>query len=176
MVLMEIDVKRSALEQKFLELCDLVTKENHLCLYDLDYFPAKHQLRLFIYNEKTKSATIDDCVVMDRALTPHIEELDWMPEELTLEVSSPGIYRRLRTRAHFELSYGEEVKIEFENKFDTKSLDEKLSKELKKAKSLTAKLEAMEEDEIYCALSEKNYKFKLKDIKRVLLEPKGVRG
>ena len=46
---------------------------------------------------------------IDRALTPYIDSLDWMPEKLTLEVSSPGIYRSLRSIEHFGLAVGELV-------------------------------------------------------------------
>jgi ribosome maturation factor RimP len=43
---------------------------------------------------------------------------DPLPGSYTLEVSSPGFDRRLRTRAHFERFAGERVRIELKDALD----------------------------------------------------------
>ena len=97
------------MQKKFYELVEKVVMEKGLCLYDMDYFPGSGELRVFIYSSETKTAQIEDCMAIDRALTPYIDSLDWMPEKLTLEVSSPGIYRSLKSIEHFDLAVGELV-------------------------------------------------------------------
>ncbi|MBT3236133.1 MAG: hypothetical protein HN353_09305 [Bdellovibrionales bacterium] len=108
---MDFSEERSELERKFYDLCLKVVNTVGIDLYDLEFVERSQLLRIFVIDPQSKSATLDDCVKVDRALTPHIEEEDWMPDTLTLEVSSPGIYRNLRSRQHFELSIGERVSI-----------------------------------------------------------------
>jgi ribosome maturation factor RimP len=109
--LMELDVSRTGVEAKFFELCEKVVPELGYRLYDMEYIKGQSLLRVYIMDEKTKSAVIEDCIQVDRALTPYIDEENWIPEELVLEVSSPGINRSLKTMAHFEESLNEQVKV-----------------------------------------------------------------
>ncbi len=115
---MELEIERLGIEKKFFELCTKVVSENNLELYDMSYIVGNHTLRLFIQDPKTGSAEIEDCATIDRALTPYIEEEIWMPSQLTLEVSSPGVYRKLRTREHFISSKGERITLRLNKKFD----------------------------------------------------------
>ena len=101
---MVIRKERLGIEKNFYDLALKVLKKEGIELYDLDYIESEGLLRLFIMNKETESATFDDCVRIDKAMTPFIEDESWMPESLTLEVSSPGIDRGLRTLEHFSLS------------------------------------------------------------------------
>ncbi len=82
-----------------------------LSLYDLEYLPGKKFLRLYIINEATKTAVIDECVKVDHLITPLLEDLSALPQGITLEVSSPGLYRDLKNRKHFEWSIGTRIKL-----------------------------------------------------------------
>jgi ribosome maturation factor RimP len=108
---MDFSVKRPELESKFVTLCQQVVSTVGLELYDLEFVTRSQLLRIFVIDPQSGTATLDNCVKVDRAMTPHIEEESWMPEELTLEVSSPGIYRNLRLRKHFDLSVGKRVAL-----------------------------------------------------------------
>jgi len=103
--------ERVGIQKKFYDLVKGVVNDKNLCLYDLDYFPGNGELKVFIYSSETKTAQIEDCVSIDRALTPFIDSLEWMPEKLTLEVSSPGVYRNLKTLEHFDMAIGELIAI-----------------------------------------------------------------
>jgi ribosome maturation factor RimP len=109
----------TGIEKKFNELCQTVVDDCGLVLYDLEYFPGNQLLRLFVMDSQTESAVIEDCIKVDKAMTAHIEELDWMPSELTLEVSSPGVYRKLCTIKHFEMACGQRIKISLSDRFDS---------------------------------------------------------
>ena len=100
-----------AMEQKFHRLCRQVVEDCALELYHLEYRAAPSLLRVMIQDPQTKKASIEHCVSVDRALSPFIEQEQWMPERLTLEVSSPGLDRPLKSKRHFEQSIGEKIVV-----------------------------------------------------------------
>ncbi len=108
---MFLDKERSGLEKKFFEMSSEIIQNCGYELYDLDYLQGSQTLRVFIRNPETDTADLEDCVKIDRALTPFIQEESWVPESLVLEVSSPGIYRNLKTRKHFEESLDEVISL-----------------------------------------------------------------
>lgn len=61
---------------------------------------ADWYLRIFI--DKPGGVSIDDCVDMTHAVNPVLDSEDPIPQEYTLEVSSPGINRKLTRPEHFE--------------------------------------------------------------------------
>lgn len=170
-----INQTKAGLEAKFYELCDKLVSENDLSLYDLDYISSNHTLRIFIMNPETQTAVVEDCIKIDHALTPFVEEADWMPEELTVEVSSPGIFRALKTTTHFELSVGERVSVTIMGSL-SEEIEEKLPKKLKSQKTFIGELIAVNEKEIEINVEDKNKKilvpFDFSLIKKAQWEPK----
>jgi ribosome maturation factor RimP len=69
-------------------------------------------LRIFIDRRAGDSAagvTVDDCARVSHAVSELLEIHDPIKGHYTLEVSSPGFDRILRTRAHFERFVGERI-------------------------------------------------------------------
>lgn len=54
---------------------------------------------------------LDALAGANRAVSGALDRLDPMPARYTLEVSSPGVERRLRTPAHFARALGETVSV-----------------------------------------------------------------
>lgn len=54
---------------------------------------------------------LDDIAEVSRAVSPALDEADLVPGRYTLEVSSPGVERALRTPAHFRRVLGETVSV-----------------------------------------------------------------
>ena len=80
-------------------------------LVDLDVrVGANGLLRLFI--DTDTGVTLDDCEKVSRQISALLDVEDPIPGSFVLEVSSPGIERRLRTSRHFERHVNEEVKIQ----------------------------------------------------------------
>ncbi len=104
---MDIHRERTGVEKKFYHMCEPIVQEAGYRLYELEYVTTSKVLRLYIQDPRTGSALIDDCVKVDHALTPAFESETWIPEEVVLEVSSPGVYRNLSTLEHFKTSVGE---------------------------------------------------------------------
>jgi len=69
-----------------------------------------------IYIDTPHGVGFDELSAAQDWIDPIMNELDPFPGAYTLEVSSPGIDRPLRTRAHFEHWIGEEVTIKTDKK------------------------------------------------------------
>lgn len=115
---MVLKESRTGLELKFFELTLSILKDLDLELYDLEWTQNSSDLQVFIMNAETKTALIEDCIKVDRAFNPYIESETWMPENINLEVSSPGLYRQLTSVFHFEMSVGEEILLTLNKKID----------------------------------------------------------
>ena len=55
--------------------------------------------------------TLDELAGINRQISKALDVSDPMPNKYTLEVSSPGLERKLRTQAHFEGAKGEIVGV-----------------------------------------------------------------
>lgn len=56
--------------------------------------------------------TVDDCERVSKQVSLVLDATDPIPGHYTLEVSSPGLDRPLRTAAHFAAAVGKRVKLE----------------------------------------------------------------
>ncbi|WPU66316.1 ribosome maturation factor RimP [Peredibacter starrii] len=108
---MDINNERSGLEKKFFLMCEPVVQEAGYRLYDMEYISTQKLLRLYIQDPRTGSALIEDCVKVDHALDKPFETETWIPEDVVLEVSSPGVYRHLSTLEHFKMTIGEVIAV-----------------------------------------------------------------
>jgi ribosome maturation factor RimP len=78
-------------------------------------------LRIFIDRPASDSVgaiTVDDCARVSHAVSEILEVNDPIKGHYTLEVSSPGFDRILRTRAHFERFVGERIFAELKLPMD----------------------------------------------------------
>jgi ribosome maturation factor RimP len=78
-------------------------------------------LRIFIDRRAQDSGlgiTVDDCASVSHAVSQVLETQDPIKGHYTLEVSSPGFDRILRTRAHFERFVGERIFAELKVALD----------------------------------------------------------
>ena len=73
-------------------------------------------LRLFIDCEA--GITLEDCETVSRQVSAVLDVEDPIPGEYNLEVSSPGLNRRLVKEAHFERFAGSKVKVKLKRLVD----------------------------------------------------------
>ena len=161
---------KTNIEQMFLELCQKVVSECGLKLYDMEFIPGSSTLRIYVLNEETNTAVIEDCVKVDHAMSPFIDELEWMPDSLTLEVSSPGVYRELNSKDHLSEAIGEKVLLKLKTNLSDQGFKD-LPKKLLKEKKITGLLKEIHTDEICLELANKNLTIKIENIKKATLEP-----
>ena len=81
--------------------------ELELSIYDVEL--AGGILRVVV--DRPGGVALDVIARFTRGLSPILDERDPVKGHYTLEVSSPGLERRLRTPAHFEGAVGEHVKL-----------------------------------------------------------------
>jgi ribosome maturation factor RimP len=94
-------------------------------LVELEYAAGRSQavLRIFIdkpaaqegHGEGLQGITVDDCERVSREVAALLDVDDPIPTAYTLEVSSPGFDRLLRTPAHFARFLGARVFVELKS-------------------------------------------------------------
>ncbi|MBT7608163.1 MAG: hypothetical protein HN576_00300 [Bacteriovoracaceae bacterium] len=165
--------ERTGIDKKFYELCSKVVSDEGLTIYDMDYLPGSHCLRLYITQGETDTAVIEDCAKIDKALSPFIDESEWMPEILNLEVSSPGLFRQLTTVEHFELVCGKDISLNLkQNIAEYIKGREKVNKKQNKAKNVICKLLAVKEESLEVVAFGLKISLLFTEIKKANLETK----
>ena len=81
-------------------------------LWELEYAAARGNGCLRLYIDAEAGITVDDCERVSRAVSDLLDAEDPIPGQYTLEVSSPGLERPLRSAAHFARYLGETVFVE----------------------------------------------------------------
>lgn len=71
---------------------------------------GKYFLRIFIYSPESPISH-GDCSDMSRLLSSKIDDLDLLDFPFSLEVSSPGVNRKLKNPIEYSIFKGKEVKI-----------------------------------------------------------------
>lgn len=66
---------------------------------------------------------LDVLAELTRAISAALDEADPMPDRYTLEVSTPGLERTLRTPAHFGGAVGEKVKVKTTSSSEVRRVD-----------------------------------------------------
>ena len=87
-------------------------------LWELEFAPRAGGGLLRLYIDSPEGISLDDCEQVSRAVSDTLDESDPIAGRYTLEVSSPGLDRVLRTRAHFERYAGEQVRLEMMRPID----------------------------------------------------------
>lgn len=80
-------------------------------LWDVEYVKEAGVWYLRLYIDKPEGVAIDDCVAVDRLVSPLLDEADPIEGSYTFEVSSAGMERPLRLPEHFAACMGQEVEV-----------------------------------------------------------------
>jgi ribosome maturation factor RimP len=85
-------------------------------LVELEFHPHRGGGLLRLYIDRAgpgeEGVTVEDCEAVSRRASAVLDAADPIAGEYTLEVSSPGFDRPLRTKAHFERFAGSRIKVE----------------------------------------------------------------
>lgn len=80
-------------------------------LVEVEYKREGRKMVLRLYIDKPGGVSLDDCADVSREIAAVLDVDDVIPARYTLEVSSPGLNRPLKTRSHYEAYAGRLVKI-----------------------------------------------------------------
>jgi len=100
------------LRDQLTELLDPVVTRLGYELWELEYVTRAGGGLLRLYIDSPDGISVDDCERVSRAVSEELDATDPIPNEYTLEVSSPGLDRVLRKPEHFTRFAGEHVKLE----------------------------------------------------------------
>ena len=81
-------------------------------LWDLEFLGGGKSRMLRIFIDKPEGVTHEDCANVSREVGTILDVEDAVPGAYTLEVSSPGLDRRLRNAADFDRFTGSKVKLQ----------------------------------------------------------------
>ena len=102
--------KKGNVSQRVWEMCGPLAQELGLSLWDVQFVKEGADWFLRVFIDKEGGVSIDDCVNMTHALSPVLDREDPIPQEYLLEVSSPGLERRLTRPEHFAAYVGRPVR------------------------------------------------------------------
>ena len=80
-------------------------------VYDVIYEKEGKDNYLRIFIDNGKQITLEDCEKVNNAITDILDEKDLIKSQYFLEVSSPGLERRIRTDKQLEIFKNEKVEI-----------------------------------------------------------------
>ena len=102
--------KKGNVAQRVWELSEPLAKELGLSLWDVQFVKEGADWFLRVFIDKEEGVTIDDCVDMTHVLSPVLDKEDPISQEYLLEVSSPGLERKLTRPEHFQAYVGRLVR------------------------------------------------------------------
>lgn len=93
------------------DLAQAVARRRSLRLWDVEMGgqPGRHVVRVFV--DADGGIDLDTVAEVSEELSRGLDLRDPIPGRYTLEVSSPGLERTLRSPEHFELSVGTKVVV-----------------------------------------------------------------
>ena len=104
------------------QLEDLVEQalvEVGLALWGLEFVPSKHSALLRVYIHKhTGEISLEDCERASKQISAHLDVEDPITSHFTLEVSSPGVERKLFKLEQYQDYCGYHIKVQSLEKID----------------------------------------------------------
>jgi len=80
-------------------------------LYHWELTRAGRELRLVVYIDRENGVSVEDCARVSQILSDLLDEADPIPSSYVLEVSSPGLDRRLWEPWHYARVVGKKVHL-----------------------------------------------------------------
>jgi len=102
------------LRERLIALIEPVLAQLGYELVELEYAAGRTSAVVRIFIDQSAGISVDDCERVSRDVAALLDVDDPIPTAYTLEVSSPGFDRVLRTPAHFERFMGERIFVELQ--------------------------------------------------------------
>ena len=87
-------------------------EETGYILYGIEFVKEQKNDILRVYIDSEKDIVVDDCQIVSQVLSAYLDEIDPIPTEYYLEVSSPGAERELRTDNDILKAKGKYIHLE----------------------------------------------------------------
>jgi ribosome maturation factor RimP len=100
------------LRERLIALIEPLVERLGFELVELEYAGGRSQATVRVFLDGAAGVSVDDCARVSREISALLDAEDPIACPYTLEVSSPGFDRVLRTRAHFDRFLGSRVFVE----------------------------------------------------------------
>ena len=80
-------------------------------LYDVEYVKEGPNYYLRVYIDKANGIDLNDCEKVSDEINELLDKSDYIKEQYFLEVSSPGIERKLRRDEHLQQNISQNIEI-----------------------------------------------------------------
>ena len=102
---------RQTIAEKAEALARPVSEKQGLSLWETEFVKEGASWYLRYYIDKPDGVGLDDCEAFSREIDPMLDEADFIDEAYYLEVSSPGVERKLSRPEHFAFCKGKPIRI-----------------------------------------------------------------
>jgi ribosome maturation factor RimP len=147
---------RKRVQRRVEEIADSILKDEGLELVDLEYRREGRRWVLRLFIDKEGGVTVEDCAAVSRELGDILDAKDAVPEAYVLEVSSPGLNRRVRKKEDFSRFAGRKIEVRL-----TASQDGR--------RKIVGNILRVEGEAVVIAAPESTYSIALEDIARATL-------
>lgn len=127
-------------------------------LWGVEYLVHGRRAHVKVYIDTEGGVNVDDCAAVSRQLGSLLDVEDPIQVQYTLEVSSPGMDRRLFTKDQFRTYVGEQVKIALKSPYEGR----------RRFKGLLC---GIEDDDVVVRSGDEEYLFPFEEIERANLIP-----
>ncbi len=143
-------------EEKVKELILPILEEKDFKLVDIEFIQSKRPiLRIYIYNPEGTS--IDDCEWVSKRIGALLDVEDIIKNSYILEVSSPGLDRKLKNLHEYEIFKGRNVVL-------------KTKEPINEKKVFKGILEGLEEEKVKISENNEIFKIPLEKISQAKLD------
>ena len=101
----------SKTEQIAFDIAEPIAKSFDCFIYDVEFVKEGGLYFLRIFADRDGGIDLDTCEKISREISTKLDEKDPIKQNYYLEVSSPGIERKLKTEEHFNRYVGEVIDI-----------------------------------------------------------------
>lgn len=147
---------QTQIQNKIQELAESLVSSEGMELVDLEYRREGRRWVLRLFVDKDGGVTLDDCAYISRELGDLLDVKEAIPQAYVLEVSSPGLNRRVRKEEDFSRFAGRKIKL-------------RLVSPIEGRKNIVGQLVGIEDGEVIVAAAEGRCSVALEDIARANL-------
>lgn len=109
----------ATLAERIAEIAGRAARREGIEVWDVEVLGAGKHRTVRIFIDKPQGVNHGDCELISEQVSAVLDVEDVVPGgAYQLEVSSPGIERRLRTAAHFRLSAGKKARVQLREPVD----------------------------------------------------------
>lgn len=132
------------IEEKVEELVTKPINDLGYSVYDVMYVKEGQDNYLKIFIDNDKGISLDDCELVNNAITDLLDEANYIKDQYFLEISSPGLEKHIRKDKHLQESIGKEIHIKLFKSIEKKKEIDAILKKFDN-ESITVELENSEE-------------------------------